>query len=271
MTAGFLWQKVRRWREQRVISRRAVPDTLWAQTESRFPFLALPLPADRTRLRELTSLFLGAKQFSGAHGLQVTDEMAVAVAAQACLPVLHLGLGWYDAFVDIVVHEGELVTRREQVDDDGIVHEFDDVFSGEAMVGGPIVLSWEDVQMAGTDGEWGYSVVVHEMAHVIDTRDGRLDGMPPLPDRGRQARWASVLAAAHDQLCDQLDAGQPTAIDPYAETSHDEFFAVACEAFFVTPQRLKASFPALYAELQGFFLQDPGGRAATTDEETLEG
>jgi len=261
------WGAVRRWRERRVLARRSIPDALWARTETRFPFLRQPDPAHATRLREMSSLFLEAKQFSGAHGLQVTDDIAVAVAAQACLPILHLGLGWYEGFVGIVVHEGELATRRERIDDLGIVHEFDDVFSGEAMAGGPVTLSWQDVLMAGpgeavTDPDaWAYGVVIHEMAHVLDMRDGELDGMPPLPSRARQVRWQTALDEARDELSRQLDACRPTAIDPYALEAPEEFFAVACEAFFITPLRLRQAHGRLYAELREFFQQDPAVHA----------
>jgi Mlc titration factor MtfA (ptsG expression regulator) len=256
------WGALRRWQERRAIARRSIPDALWAHTEARFPFLRQPDLADATRLREMSSLFLEAKQFSGAHGFEVTDEMAVAVAAQACLPVLHLGLAWYDSFVGIVVHEGELATRRERTDDHGVVHHFDDVFSGEAMPGGPVTLSWQDILMAGTDGEWAYGVVIHEMAHVLDMRNGEADGMPPLASRAQQARWHSAATEAYDMLCCQVQGGRTTAIDPYAAESPDEFFAVACESFFITPRRLKAGHPALYAELQSFFRQDPAAHMA---------
>ncbi|MET0208273.1 MAG: zinc-dependent peptidase, partial [Burkholderiaceae bacterium] len=88
-----------------------VPDisaALWLQTLQRHAFLAaLPLH-DQGKLRALSALFLQRKQFTGAHGLAVTDAMAVAIAAQACLPLLHWGepakaLDWYDDFVGIVV------------------------------------------------------------------------------------------------------------------------------------------------------------------------
>ena len=48
--------------------------------------------ADLVRLRELTSLFIAKKEFSTAHELELTDAMTVAIAAQACLPVLNLSL-----------------------------------------------------------------------------------------------------------------------------------------------------------------------------------
>ena len=138
-----------RWRTARTLARRAVPDDLWRLTLARFPFLAMRSDGDLARLREMTALFLDAKEFSGVHGLLVDDEIAVAIAAQACLPVLELGLHWYDGFVGIVVHPGAAVAKREFVDDDGVVHHYEEELSGEAMHGGPVMLSWEDVADAG--------------------------------------------------------------------------------------------------------------------------
>ena len=139
----------------------------------------------------MATLFLAEKEFSGARGLVVSDEMAVAIAAQACLPALALGLDWLDGFVGIVVHEDAVVARREVEDDDGVVHAYDEELSGEAMSGGPVMLAWRDVDEAGESAADGYNVVVHEFAHVIDMRGGVTAGV----DDGRSRERARPLAA----------------------------------------------------------------------------
>ena len=160
-----------RWRDARTLRRRPIPQPLWQLTLVQFPFLARRSQADRTRLRELTTLFLASKEFTGANGLHVSDAMAVAIGAQACLPILRLGLPWYDRFVGIVVHPDEVVAQREVMDDDGVVHTYDEPLTGEAMEGGPLMLAWADVRDAGESAEIGYNVVIHEFAHVLDMRD----------------------------------------------------------------------------------------------------
>lgn len=254
-------QAWRRWRDRRTLARRPIPDALWASTLARFPFLALPGADDARRLREMSTLFLARKEFSGAHGLMVTDDMAVAIAAQACLPILHLGLDWYGGFVGIVVHAGEVLARRELMDEDGVVHHYDEPLSGEAMEGGPVTLSWQDVAEAGDSAEWGYNVVVHEFAHVLDMRDGQADGMPPLPSRTAQAKWNAVFGVHYEAFCAQVDAGEETLLDPYGAEAPGEFFAVACEAFFVAPLQLQAAHAEVYTLLRQFFQQDPAARA----------
>ncbi|MEO8155379.1 MAG: M90 family metallopeptidase [Rhizobacter sp.] len=251
---------LRRWRDRRTLARRPIPDALWDTTLRRFPFLAFLNDADAALLREMSTLFLGRKEFSGAQGLIVTDEMAVAIAAQACLPVLHLGLDWYDGFVGIVVHAGEVVARREVMDEDGVVHQYDEPLSGEAMEGGPVTLSWQDVADAGSSAEWGYNVVIHEFAHVLDMRNGHADGTPPLPSLAANAEWQSVFGARYEAFCAQVEAGEDTLLDPYGAEAPSEFFAVTCEAFFVAPLDLQAEHAQVYALLKKFFAQDPASR-----------
>jgi len=252
---------LRRWRDQRTLTRRPIPDALWNATLARFPFLAKLDAQDGQLLREMSTLFLDRKEFNGAQGLAITDDMAVAIAAQACLPILRLGLDWYDGFVGIVVHADEVVAQREVMDEDGVVHHYDEPLSGEAMEGGPVTLSWQDVAGAGDSAEWGYNVVIHEFAHVLDMRDGEANGMPPLPTRNAQAEWQAVFESSYASFCAQVDAGDDTLLDPYGAEAPSEFFAVACEAFFVAPLDLQAEHPQVYRQLQQFFQQDPAARA----------
>ncbi len=252
---------LQRWREARTLEKRAIPEPLWQLTLARFPFLSYRSAGDVARLRDMATLFLARKEFTGAHGLVVDDEMAVAIAAQACVPVLELGLAWYDGFVGIVVHADAVVAQREFTDEAGVVHEYEEELSGEAMHGGPVMLSWVDVDEAGESAEVGYNVAVHEFAHVLDMRDGQADGVPPLPNRAAHDEWSQVLSDEYDGFCDRVDAGEDTLLDPYGAQAPEEFFAVASEAFFVAPLNFQAEHPRLYTLLQGFFRQDPAAHA----------
>jgi Mlc titration factor MtfA (ptsG expression regulator) len=249
-------------RDERTLQRRAIPDALWALTMARYPFLSARDEADRAALRMLATLFLADKEFHGAQGMAITDEIAVAIAAQACLPVLRLGLGLYNGFVGIVVHPDEVVARREVMDEDGIVHHYDETLTGEAMEGGPVMLSWRDVEDAGESAEWGYNVVIHEFAHVLDMRDGQADGVPLLPDRAARDAWRIVIDAEFAEFCSCIDAGADTLLDPYGAQSVDEFFAVATEVFFVASVSMRARNPRLYSLLASYYRQDPAAIVA---------
>jgi hypothetical protein len=243
---------------RRQIDSSAIPEDLWLDTLRRYPFLARRPAAEHLRLRGLARQFLAHKEFTGAHGLTVTDGMAVAIAAQACLPVLHLGLRWYDDFKGIVVHPGAMLAHREITDGSGVVHRYSEVLLGEAMDRGPVTLSWQDVADAGESAEGGCNVVIHEFIHKIDMRDGAADGCPPLPSRAAHAAWHAVMQPAYDVFCEQVAmaqrfGGQPPWLDAYGATSPAEFFAVTCEAYFVNRDRFTQDFAALTRLFDQFF------------------
>ncbi len=253
--AGWL----QRHREARALQRRAISDELWQACLADLPFVAARPAEQQQRLRRMASLFLDGKEFAGAQGFVVTDRIALTVALQACLPVLELGLDHYDGFVGIVMHGDAVVASREVMDEDGIVHAYDEELAGEAMEGGPLMLSWADV-LPGDDGDapaTAYNVVIHEFAHVLDLRDGQADGIPVLGSTAERRAWSEVLLPEYDRFCERVVCGYETVLDPYAAEAPDEFFAVASEAFFVTPRALKEEQPAMYRLLASYYQQDP--------------
>jgi len=254
-----LWHRWRQRRERRALERRAIADGQWQQALERLPFVAARAPQELERLRRMASLFLDRKEFTGVGGFVVDDAVALSVAVQACLPVLELGIGQYDAFVGIVMHADAVVAEREVTDEHGVVHRYDEVLAGEAMEGGPLMLSWADVQ--GVDDPdapaSAYNVVIHEFAHVLDMRDGEPDGVPLLPKAQDRQAWLAVLMPEYDRFCERVVCGYQTVLDAYAAQAPDEVFAVASEAFFVTPRELQAEQPALYRLLASYYRQDP--------------
>ncbi len=244
------------WRQRRQAP--PLPDDLWQSVLVAYPFLA-QRPADELGLlRALSARFLQDKEFHGAQGLVITDEIALSIAAQAVLPVLHLGLHWYDDFLGIVVHPDEVVARRTHIDEAGVVHDYDEVLAGEAMERGPVMLSWHDVREAGTRFDEGYNVVIHEFVHKLDLRDGAPDGCPPLPDSAARRAWLAVMERDYQAFREKVViaerfGGEPTWLDPYGAQSIDEFFAVACEGYFVQRPRFEAEFPALAPLFDSFF------------------
>lgn len=251
-----------RWQSEAAILRhRAIPDALWHRTTALYPFLLWRSAARQQRLRDLTTLFLARKQFVPAGGLALTDDIAVAIAAQACLPILQFGLRSYAAFTSIVVHPSEVLAKREVLDDAGVVHHYEEVVAGEAMMGGPIMLSWQDVQQA-QDPSLIYNVVVHEFVHALDMLNGEVDGVPPLPPHIDRSHWVDTLWQAFDRQRDALAHGDPVWLDPYAvDSGLDEFFPVVAEAFFVAPQQLRQHAPELHALLASYFGEDPAVQA----------
>jgi Mlc titration factor MtfA (ptsG expression regulator) len=241
------------WRRRRVLRRHAIDDALWDRVTKGLAFL----PRGEPRLRELALLLLAEKEFAGAHGIEVTDMMRVAIAAQACLPILELGLDWYAGWHGIVVYPGDFRVRRREVDEDGVVHEWDDELAGEAMPGGPVVISWD----AAAHDPY-INVVIHEFAHKLDMVNGAADGRPPLHPGMDPRAWTAAFTGAYEGFCDALERGKDTWLDPYAAEHPSEFFAVVSEAFFEDPAETRRRYPDVYEQLRLFYRQDPAARAS---------
>ena len=243
------------WRRRRTLRLTRLDPNLWLRVTSALPFLRGLSQDELARLRDLAVLFLAEKEMHGAHGLQLSDEARLSIALQACLPILNLGIEWYEGWVGVIVYPGEFRVRKEEVDEHGVVHTFDEGLSGEAWPGGPVVLSWEDADMTQT----GYNVVIHEFAHKLHMLRGD-DGGFPFPHPGMDASaWRGTLESAYARFGAQVDAGEPTIIDEYAAAHPAEFFAVTSEVFFTDSALLARDYPELYAQLAQYYRQDPAG------------
>ena len=232
----------------------------WRRITGDLPFLRHLDEDGRNLLQSRCEAFLASKQFSGAAGFEVDDDVRIGIAVQACLPALHLGLSGYRDFVEIVVYPDRFVAPRRQVDEIGVVHEYDDELAGEAMEGGPVVLSWPDADPAA--GHVGYNVVIHEFAHKLDMLNGPADGRPPLQPGMDPKAWAAAFKEAYEGFCEALDRGRDTWLDPYAAEHPSEFFAVISEAFFEDPKETRRRYPDVYDQLKAFYRQDPAARIA---------
>ncbi len=251
---------LRDWKRKRLLQKHAIDATLWRRATSALPFLA-GLPAGKEqRLKEMAIVFLAEKSLSPLHGVQLGDADRLSIAIQACLPVLELGLQWYDGWVGVLVYPGEFRVKHEELDEDGVLHEWEDELVGESWEGGPVILSWQAVGEAGRVAEGGANVVIHEFAHKLDMRNGQADGMPLLHAGMDPALWRAVLEEAYTGFCDAVDRDKDTWLDPYASEAPAEFFAVASEAFFEAPGELKRRYPDLYPQVTLFDRQDPALR-----------
>jgi len=256
-----MFDTLSKWRQRRLLERSAIPDDLWDEAVGLLPFLALYTDDELRSLRDKVVLFLDAKAIVGARGHVVTPLQRVVIAIEACVLVLHLDLALYDGFENVIVYPGEFVPDWEWEDEAGVVHRNDGPLAGEAMPGGPVVLSWPDVEASADWDEAGMNLVIHEFAHKIDMRGGEASGCPPLPMSMAPDVWKATLASAYDAFCARVDRDEPTEVDPYAAESPAEFFAVLSEVFFADPLLLRHEYPEVYAQMALFFRQDPALRA----------
>jgi MtfA peptidase len=217
------------------------------------------LPAgDKAELLGHMQVFLAEKHFEGAGGLELTDEIRVTIAAQACVLLLHRETDYYPNLTSIIVYPSAYVAPETAPIGGGIWEEGEQGRFGETGQNlGALVLAWDEVRRNATAPSGGANVVLHEFAHQLDFEDRVTDGTPLLATRGDYAAWARVMSAEFKELRHADDSGAQTLLDKYGATNPAEFFAVITEAFFERPGPLRAQHPELYAELVSFYRQDP--------------
>ena len=255
-----MFAAIRKWRQRRVLKSAVIPEPLWREALSLLPFVAIYNNSDIGRLRDKVVLFLDAKAIVGARRHEVTPLQRVVIAIQACVLVLELDMALYDDFENVIVYPGEFVPDWEWEDEAGVVHRNDGPLAGEAMPGGPVVLSWPDVEASTDWASAGMNLVIHEFAHKIDMRNGAANGCPPLPPTMALDVWSETLTAAYADFCARVDREEGTAIDPYAAENPAEFFAVLSEVFFAEPLLLQREYPEAYRQWADFYRQDPALR-----------
>ncbi|WP_229792718.1 zinc-dependent peptidase [Rhodanobacter panaciterrae] len=249
-----MFDKIRKWRVRRIVARRPIAESLWKDALRRCPAAQRLGASDQATLRVLATLFLESKSLEPVQGLELGDADRVLLAAHACIPILKLGLDWYDGWHSIIVYPDAFIPRRTQTDAAGVVHQTNTVMAGEAWGRGPVILSWADV-LSGKKP--GHNVVIHEMAHKLDLLNGDANGFPPLHRRMDRRVWSRVFSSAWDRLKEDQRNGVELPIDPYALESPAEFFAVASEQFFETPATLREHLPDVYRQLEQFYRQHP--------------
>jgi Mlc titration factor MtfA (ptsG expression regulator) len=249
-------------RRRRRLRERPFPEEWETILQRTFPRYARLGADDRTELRGDIQVFLAEKRFEGAGGLEITDEIRVTVAAQACLLLLHRQTDVYPGLYSIIVYPHEYVAAGQGRTEAGLVDDELQVRLGETAARGALALSWDAALRGAGDIHDCRNVVFHEFAHQLDAQDGAFDGAPLLPERSMYLAWARVLGEEYATLRDHVARHRPTDLDPYGATNPAEFFAVATECFFQRPGRLRAAHPALYDELRLFYRQDPADDAS---------
>jgi Mlc titration factor MtfA (ptsG expression regulator) len=226
--------------------------------ERNLPIFTRLSPVDQSELLGHTMVLLAEKHFEGAGGLELTDEIRVTIAGQACLLLLHRDTDYYPQLISVIVYPSGYTAREDRHIGGGIWEE-----GGEDRLGhtgqrlSALVLAWDSVRHGAAAPNDGENLVLHEFAHQLDFENMSSDGTPALETRGDYLAWARVMSAEFRALRNASDAGLPTLLDEYGATNPAEFFAVATETFFERPRALKKKHPTLFAQLERFYRQDP--------------
>ena len=242
-----------------ILYRYGIQHALWHEVTEELTLLHGLSAVQKAHLKELSTLFLHQKNIVGIN-LAVTDKMRVIIAAQACLPILHLGLSLLSGWLDVLIYPSAFYVNHDEIDSSGVVHQQTRLLSGEAWTRGPIIVSWEDVQRDMQNLTQGHNVIIHEIAHKLDSLNGKCNGMPPLHSTMAIAQWTATLSQAYEQLQQRLQHHQRICVNPYAASSPAEFFAVFSEYFFCAPDILQGHFSEVYQQLSLYYRQDPARR-----------
>ena len=204
------------------------------------PFFARLEPELRREFLDMLKAFVLEKEFIGAKGMEITDEVRVVIGAAAVRLVLHLDLSYYDRLTEIVVYPFDYT------------HDGDSAIFGEAHTWGTVVLSWPTVLAGLENPRDGHDTALHEFAHVLDIADGSFDGAPRLRASGDYRPWAEILGAHYTRLMESQKPERDV-LRSYGATNPAEFFAVATEAFFEKSRQMKRDIPELYEQLLRFY------------------
>lgn len=216
----------------------------------------LPMPL-RLQLRRLIKQFLHEKHFTGCGGLEITDEIRVTIAAEACMLLLHRPTGVYPGLKYILVYPRGFIVAREQRGTDGVTESTHHSLLGESWSKGKVILAWDHVLHGGRNFADGQNLVLHEFAHQLDAETGMTDGAPVLRTANSCRSWATALSAEYEALQKNARRGKRSLMDHYGATNPAEFFAVATETFFEKPEQMAKHHEELFITLTNYYRVDP--------------
>jgi Mlc titration factor MtfA (ptsG expression regulator) len=254
-----VFKRFRNWREDKRIKKMGFTAEQWEAAIADWPLAQRYLGAERDALRKMAFRFLVRKDIVSGGGFYFTNAMCLKIATMACVPVLHLGLDWYDRVYTIIIYQGGFVPNRSYRSADGVVHDRGPGLSGEAWLRGPLILSWESVCATGAyaRANKASNVVIHEFAHKLDMlRDGA-NGAPPMHPDMKPGEWHTIFTTAWDRLLRDMQQNRRLPLDDYALTNPAEFFAVCSETFFEAPESMKQHMPEVYRLMCQFYRQQP--------------
>ena len=203
------------------------------------------LPSDlKTKLEGLIHVFLHEVAFEVKGFDEVTEELRICVAAEAC--VLILGRGYESYFKLKRVKIWKEILKNERGEFSG--------WAGRRNVS----LHWDSVLYGMKQGNDNCNVILHEFAHVLDQADdSQAQSIPVHEGSVDRAKWEEVIARDYTKIKAAYKEGRAHTIDEYALASNAEFFSCATESFFERPKKLKEYHPEIYDILEGYYGLDP--------------
>jgi len=219
----------------------------------------------KQQLHNYIQIFMAEKEFVGKEGLDVTLEMQLTIASQACLLLIETNfnalqpkrsnyfpyLKYIYIYPDRIAHKNKSNTLESNL------------LLGQSSVGyksgkdGAILFSWADVLREAKYNKNGDNVVLHEFAHQLDQEFGNATGTPRLDNLEKTLTWQKLFRDEYERLCQAVKNEQTTIIDSYGTQNPIEFFAVVTEAFFLKSRLMAVYHSSLYEQLRQYYQLDP--------------
>jgi Mlc titration factor MtfA (ptsG expression regulator) len=257
VTGWIAGKRFARRSRRRRLERRPFPPEWAGILEQNMPIYGHLPDHLKVQLHGAISVFVAEKNFEGFDGIEITDEIRVTIAGQACLLLLNRDIDVYPKLYSILVYPGAFQDKRSSSFLSPDKNRTKTVRLGESWQTGSVVLAWDHVRHGAMDLKDGHNLVFHEFAHQLDQADGRADGAPPLERGSSYFTWAQVLGSEYENLRERTRKGRKSVFRKYGGTAPAEFFAVATEAFFEKPRQMKEKHPDLYRELKHYYRLDP--------------
>jgi MtfA peptidase len=204
--------------------------------------------ADKLRFENRIKDFLSYITIHGVN-IEITELDKLLVASSAVIPAF--GFDWrYYNLTDVLLYANTF-----NMDDFSVTGEDRNVLGmiGTGAMQRMMILSLPALRQGFSNEQSKNNTGIHEFVHLLDKADGDTDGIPEeLMHKQYTIPWINYMS----EEIEKMKEGKSD-INIYGATSKAEFFAVASEYFFGSPDRFKKNHPELFDMMMKIFHQRP--------------
>ncbi|PKP04715.1 MAG: hypothetical protein CVU11_03970 [Bacteroidetes bacterium HGW-Bacteroidetes-6] len=197
------------------------------------------IPDQKTDFIERVIRFNSSTSFYNSPGIELTERHIILVSSTFVQLTFGLRRSLLDHFNHIQLFPAHYKNKK--------THLF---HKGEVDISGLISLSWEDYEIGNSDPHDGRNVGLHEMAHAFAIEIIESD----LNYHHLILRLKPIFLRARFEINNPYQ--RPNLLRGYGYSNMHEYFAVATEVFFESPEHMASIHPALYVDMAKLFHQD---------------
>ncbi|MBI2968770.1 MAG: zinc-dependent peptidase [Bacteroidetes bacterium] len=187
------------------------------------------------------SNFIFNKEFIGANGMIVTDEMKIKIAASAVQLTFGLEKFLIAYFSTIIVYPDSFYSRMAGGE-----------VKGATTLSGKILISWKDFMEGYNDPADRYNLGLHEMAHAL-----KIEFLHGSDSDEKFSFFLEKWINTGIKEFEKIRGGNSSFIRSYGGKNIHEFFAVCIEHFFEWSSEFNKRLPELYQHLCLLLNQNP--------------